>query len=565
MLLAICLGVLVLLTLVDIVARALFLFLGVPWCRIGQARFGWALRMMGGVCLAGILVAGAMVAAGVFAGRHGWVSARWLAGLSVIPLLALCAFYYGAPWLAIRRRLACSRGQATGVIVLVGVPDVVLAILLVATVRLAVVQAFVVPTGAMAPTIYGVRSDVECSNCGWRYAVNMSHRLDRAGPANGQPLATLCTNCGARNDLPANAPMLSGDRILVEKVSRPARWDLVVFKYPEDPRVNYVKRLVGLPQEKLELVGGDVFIDGVRLSKGPEHLLDLWFLVHDTALAPRAPVAGGPGWSPAGTPSHWQPVAGGWRFAGTDAPEEALEFSGELRGRLAYNARDYSFAEDGPKAHAPPVGDVRLECSVEEFSGTGPVGFRWVFAGQRVTASISSAGDVELESATAPADEPGPSRPEVARGKLSGGMAAGPRLVFAVRDGRACVMEDGGVVASVSIGPQDVQTARDRWKEPPEPCRLAIVAARCSLTISRIALHRDVYYRQLEEMDFPLSGADFAANSGTIVVGPGEYCMLGDNSSQSKDSRFWGTVKEEAIVGVARWIYWPADRWHKFR
>ncbi len=571
MLLVILLTMAALLALVDIFARGLFLVLGARWCRIEGARLAWALRMTAGVCFTGILVAAALIGAGVFAGRHGWLSDRWLAGLSAIPLLLLCIFYYGLPWLVIRRHLRCSPGQATGVMVLVGAPDVVLAISLALTLRFAVFEPFVVPTGAMAPTIYGAHSDVECSNCGWRYAVNMSHRLGRAAAVDREPLASSCTNCGARNDLPANSPMRTGDRILVEKASRPARWDLVVFKYPEDPRVNYVKRLVALPQEKLELVGGDVFIDGVRLSKAPDQVLDLWFLVHDTALAARRPVPGGPGWSPDGTPSPWQPAAGGWKFAGTDAPQEALAFTGEVRDRLAYNLRYQSLADYDPRSQGLPVRDVRLECFVDEFSGTGPIGFRWLFAGQRVTATISPAGNVELESAAAfepaaaPADRPRPSKAEVARGKLSGGIAPGSKLVFAVRDGRAYVLDNGGVVASVAVGPQDVQAARDRGKERPEPCRLAIVAERCSLSLSRIVLYRDVYYRQLEEMDFPLFGEDVAAKNGTIAVGPGEYCVLGDNSRQSKDSRFWGVVQDAAIVGVARWIYWPPERWHKFR
>jgi signal peptidase I len=48
-----------------------------------------------------------------------------------------------------------------------------------------------------------------------------------------------------------------------------------------------------------------------------------------------------------------------------------------------------------------------------------------------------------------------------------------------------------------------------------------------------------------------------------IVLGD-EYLMLGDNSSMSKDSRFFGPVRADAITGVARWIYWPPTRMKEF-
>ena len=50
-----------------------------------------------------------------------------------------------------------------------------------------------------------------------------------------------------------------------------------------------------------------------------------------------------------------------------------------------------------------------------------------------------------------------------------------------------------------------------------------------------------------------------------ITLGENEYFTLGDNSNWSYDSRYWGSVRKEALIGVARWIYWPPRRWHEFR
>ena len=72
--------------------------------------------------------------------------------------------------------------------------------------------------------------------------------------------------------------LLVGDFLLVNKlvygaevpftgrhlpaVRRPARGDVVVFQWPEDPSKNFVKRLVGLPGDTLEMRDGVLFVNG---------------------------------------------------------------------------------------------------------------------------------------------------------------------------------------------------------------------------------------------------------------------------------------------------------------
>lgn len=45
------------------------------------------------------------------------------------------------------------------------------------------------------------------------------------------------------------------------------RGDIVIFKFPKDPNVNYVKRVVGLPGETIEIRGNRVFINGQELAE----------------------------------------------------------------------------------------------------------------------------------------------------------------------------------------------------------------------------------------------------------------------------------------------------------
>ena len=45
-----------------------------------------------------------------------------------------------------------------------------------------------------------------------------------------------------------------------------------------------------------------------------------------------------------------------------------------------------------------------------------------------------------------------------------------------------------------------------------------------------------------------------------VAVPSGYYFVLGDNSASSHDSRFWGFVPENSIIGKAEFIYWPLNR-----
>ncbi len=49
-----------------------------------------------------------------------------------------------------------------------------------------------------------------------------------------------------------------------------------------------------------------------------------------------------------------------------------------------------------------------------------------------------------------------------------------------------------------------------------------------------------------------------------VVVEPGRYYVLGDNRAQSSDSRQWGTVPEENIVGEVAFRFWPFSRFGTF-
>lgn len=58
----------------------------------------------------------------------------------------------------------------------------------------------------------------------------------------------------------------------------------------------------------------------------------------------------------------------------------------------------------------------------------------------------------------------------------------------------------------------------------------------------------------------PTPTGAFLSEGEEITVPDGQYFVIGDNRSGSSDSRDWGTVKREALIGQAWLRYWPLTK-----
>ena len=70
--------------------------------------------------------------------------------------------------------------------------------------------------------------------------------------------------------------LVSGEYVIVSRLSyrlgSPQRGDIIVFHFPRDPKEEYIKRVIGLPGDVVEVNNGSVFVNGQPLDETYLHV-----------------------------------------------------------------------------------------------------------------------------------------------------------------------------------------------------------------------------------------------------------------------------------------------------
>lgn len=490
-----------------------------------------------------------------------------------------------------------------------------------------VIEAFVIPTGSMAPTLLGQHVRFESPESGATWTVDPWEKNGAGTPfpiqGRTSPMTVTdpMTQAQVGDELPlsmgANVRVLSGDRIFVLKylysLFDPSRFDVVVFKYPGPPATpaeagqqqNYIKRLVGLPNEEVALVDGDVFTrpsigvpgalersdwsDGSwRIQRKSERVQRaLWMPVYDSRYAPLDPDRNLRRWfrdpwaglTPAGEPDAAWEIRDrlAYTYAGSEPTVLAWNSADwPIDDRYPYNevAGAPSRGEIGPRQQRSvfPVSDVRSTMGIEPAAGGLRAAAVLAARGHEFRAEIGD-GRITIRMRPMVDGAPGEWRElasEAAAGLFTPGEVTdvefwhvdqsvqvwveGERLAMAAYDwSPALRVEHATGRAEALLAPPGVGSplANEGVYRSPE---LRWEFAGAPFTAHRVGLDRDLHYQPgVYNPGFTRAGEPALAThpSQPLVLGPDQFFVAGDNSPNSLDGRLWDTPDP--------WVYEKID------
>jgi signal peptidase I len=361
----------------------------------------------------------------------------------------------------------------------------------------------------------------------------------------------------------------NGDRILVGKCFyqffQPKRWDVIVFKNPLNPSENYIKRLIGLPEEEVEIIDGDIYINGRIQRKPPKVQNELWMPIYDNDYQPvrsREGSFNGRFWR-----QPFTNVDGSkWIIPKNEPTLFCLDCPAGKINTMFYDTSEQSSANDFRAAYAyddargygrlPYCSDLLVRFYVTPGQQQGQIGAElgkygisyraWVdlYESKAYIARLSNGQETILEDSW--------SLPETVLEKPS-------LLKFANVDHKL-ILQFGNEKLTYDLGDGAKDAGDRRTHIEPE---VKIFGAG-KLKISHVAVFRDIHYIET-------GSPNRAAEGNPFPLRKDEFFALGDNSPNSQDSRLWnskglgnngrryraGIVPRDYLLGKAVFVYWP--------
>lgn len=417
-------------------------------------------------------------------------------------------------------------------------------------------EAYIVPTGSMAPTLLGVHRDYVCPNCAKRFSLG----IDDFGRV-GRP---VCPNCGQTELSEAPASDSLGDRLLVQKflydLRSPRRWEVAVFQNPADLSQAYVKRVVGLPGESLLLWGGDVYINGAITRKTLEEASAMALRVYDHNYPPKDS-ARYPRWvARRGDPRS--PLDSGWKSEGSNLLRATVPESPSKADWIDYRhwqpdagnygpIRDYSpyNGADVPGEHR--VSDLIVTAKFAVSTGCDSFSVRVNSGGDRFVVTLPTRGSNSVEVFRN--GRKLPILPAASLSPIAPGLRKFRSVQMGVVDRRLSATLDGKLLFA-PFDFDDMATGPN-WSASPVAFG---VTGTGEVIVKDILIDRDVYYTEaLAQTPRRPHGVETP-----FALGPGEFFVLGDNSMVSNDSRFWPgrpVVTSELFLGKPFLVHLPSQ------
>lgn len=379
---------------------------------------------------------------------------------------------------------------------------IIVAFIMALVIRCFCIEVFKIPSSSMEPTLLG--------------DVSQSHRRE---------------NCPfAYYHVPLNSDTASGDRIMVTKyyyaLSGIERFDVVVFKFPLNQAKNFIKRVVGLPDEELQIHHGNLYVR----PKGEQK-----FKIARRTLRTQDSIWIDPAKSTSGYLNRLEDFTAAWTaealpgrarkadFLLSEGELSTQEKDGESSIQFSYRPRAL---DDG---NGKDVDDLRIVYDLEITGPKGEVFSDVVNAYGRFEIRLDTEGGSQLRYYK-PGSEKGQPTEIHPLKDVQPAMDRHLKLELSIFDGIAYARVNDGERAKITF----IETREDLLENEAPERRITFGAKGLTFKIRNLALGRDIYYKGREY------GRDHALHEDEVTkIPPHSYLMMGDNVANSHDSRAW--------------------------